>query len=83
MPPSVPARFKDVYVAGRLGNYELPTLARCEKLINQMTQLLRSDACRDDPKLRVQVEWDRDQVLDRWAQLSWEWHEKQALNAAR
>lgn len=83
MPPSVPARFRDVYVIGKLGSYELPTLGRCEKLITQMTQLLRSVECRDDPKLRARVEHDRDLVIERWSAISWEWHTRQALNAAR
>lgn len=83
MPPSVPSTGRDVYVIGKLGSYELPTLARCEKLINQMTQLLRSSECRDDPKLRAKVEWDRDKVIDRWSVLSFEFHAAAAMKAAR
>lgn len=83
MPSSVPARFRDVYVQGVLGLYELPTLARCEKLINQLSQLLHSDGCRDDPKLRAQVESDRDLVLDRWQVLSFEFHAATAMKASR
>lgn len=83
MPPSIPARMRDVYVRGLLGVYELPTLARCEKLITQMTQLLRSNECREDPKLRARVEWDRDLVIDRWSALSFEFHTKTAMRASR
>lgn len=83
MPPSVPERLRDVYVVGRMGSYELPTLARCEKLITQMSQLLRSSECRDDPKFRARVEWDRDLVLDRWSVLSFEFHTAAAMKAAR
>lgn len=83
MPPSVPSTGRDVYVVGRLGSYELPSLARCETLINQMTQLLRSDECRDDLKLRARVEWDRDLVIERWTVLSFEFHAAAAMKAAR
>lgn len=83
MPPSVPERLRDVYVIGRMGSYFLPTLAKCEALINQMTQLARSSECRNDPKLKARVEWDRDQVIDRWSVLSMEFHEQTALKASR
>ena len=82
MPPSIPARMRDVYVIGKLGSYELPTLAKCEALINKMTQTLHSSECRDDPKLRARVEWDRDLVLDRWSVLSFEFHAQAAMKAA-
>ena len=82
MPPSVPSTGRDVYVIGKLGSYELPTLARCEKLITQMTQLLRSSECRNDPKLTARVEWDRDLVIDRWATLSFEFHERTAMKTS-
>lgn len=82
MPPSIPARMRDVYVIGKLGSYELPTLAKCEALINKMTAMLRSDECVNDPKLRARVEWDRDLVIDRWGQLSFEFHAQAAMRAA-
>lgn len=83
MPPSVPSTGRDAYVIGRLGSYELQSLAKCELLITQMTQLLRSDECAKDPKLTARVEWDRDLVIDRWIELSFEFHAKAAMKAAR
>lgn len=83
MPPSVPSTGRDAYVIGKLGSYLLPSLGTCERLITQMTQLLRSPECRDDPKLKDRVEWDRDLCLDRWGQLSFEFHAQAAMNASR
>jgi hypothetical protein len=82
MPSSVPDRLRDVYVIGKLGSYELPTLAKCESLITQLSQLLRSSECRNDPKLRARVEWDRDLAIDRWSELSFEFHARAAMKAA-
>lgn len=79
---SVPARNRDVYVVGKLGSYELPTLARCERVITQLTQRLRSPECLADRKLTARVEWDRDLVIERWQVLSFEFHAEAAMRAA-
>jgi hypothetical protein len=81
MPP--PARHADVYVIGKMGSYELPTLASCQRLILQMTELLRSDVCAADPKLRARVEWDRDLCIERYGQIAFDVHTREALRASK
>jgi len=66
-----------------MGSYELPTLASCQRLILQMTELLRSDVCAADPKLRARVEWDRNLVIERYGQLSFAQHAAEAMRAAK
>jgi hypothetical protein len=78
-----PSRLRDAYIVGRAGSYTAPTLPACERLITQMTELLRSDLCARDSKLKARVEWDRDLVLERWLSINFAQHAAEAMRASK